>query len=85
MWPNTPHMVFTIDNSNSRGSYFYSTGTLTDTFAGIVHCLITEPVVTNTSHHGSRSFLLRMIHYFHEEFIVPGHGHEGTSFFFHST
>jgi hypothetical protein len=75
-------MVFTIENSISRGSHFYSTSTLTDTFAGIVHCLIAEHVVTNTSHHASRSLLLRMIHYFHEEFIVLGHGHEGTSFSF---
>jgi hypothetical protein len=82
MRPNTPHMVFTIEDSICRGSHFYSTSTLTDTFAGIVHCLIADNVVTNTSHYASRSLLLRMIHYFHEEFIVLGHDHEGTSIFF---
>lgn len=79
MRPNTPHMVFTIEDSICQGSHFYSTSTLTDTFAGIVHCLIAENVVTNTSHFASRSLLLRMIHYFHEEFIVLEHDHKGIS------
>jgi hypothetical protein len=82
MRPNTPHMVFTIEDSICHGSHFYSTSTLSDTFAGIVHCLIAENVVTNTFHYRSRSLLLRMIHYFHEELIVLEHDHKGISFSF---
>ena len=82
MRPNTPHMVFTIEDSICHGSHFYSTSTLTDTFAGIVHCLIAENVVTNTSHVASRALLLRMLHYFHEEFIVLEHDHKGISLSF---
>lgn len=82
MRPNTPHMVFTIEDSISHGSHYYSSSTLTDTFSGIVHCLIAENVVTNTSHFASRSLLLRMIHYFHEEYIVLEHDHKGMHLFF---
>lgn len=70
-------MVYTIEDSIVHGSHFYATSTLTDTFAGIVHCLIADNVVTNTSHFSSRSLLLRMLHYFHQEFIVLGHEHKG--------
>lgn len=77
MRPNTPHMVFTIEDSICRGSHFYATSTLTDTFAGIVHCLIADNVVTNTSHFSSRALLLRMIHYFHEEFVVLDNDYKG--------
>jgi len=70
-------MVYTIEDSIVHGSHFYATSTLTDTFSGIVHCLIAENVVTNTSHPPSRSLLLRMLHYFHEEFIVLEHDHKG--------
>lgn len=77
MRPNTPHMVFTIEDSICHGSHFYSMSTLTDTFAGIVHCLIADNVVTNTSHFASRALLLRMIHYLHEEFIILEHDHTG--------
>ena len=82
MRPNSPHMVYTIENAISKGSYFYATSTLTDTFTGLVHCLIADRVVTNTSHFASRFLLLRMIHYFHEEFIVLGHSQEGMCIFF---
>jgi hypothetical protein len=75
-------MVFTIEDSICRGSHFYSTSTLTDTFSGIVHCMIAENVVTNTSHFASRILLLRMIHYFHEEFIILKHDHKGISISF---
>jgi hypothetical protein len=77
MRPNTPHMVYTIENAISKGSHFYATSTLTDAFAGIVHCLIADHVVTNTSHFSSRFLLLRMLHYFHEEFIVLERDHKG--------
>jgi hypothetical protein len=70
-------MVFTIEDSICHGSHFYATSTLTDTFAGIVHCLIAENVVTNSSHFAARSLLLRLIHYFHEELIVLEHDYKG--------
>lgn len=82
MRPNTPHMVFTIEDSIVHGSHFYCTSTLTDTFAGIVHCLIAENVVTNTSHFSSRALLLRMLHHFHQEFIVLEHDHKGMLILF---
>jgi hypothetical protein len=82
MRPNTPHMIYTIEDSICHGSHFYATSTLTDTFAGIVHCLIADNVVTNTSHFPARSLLLRMLHHFHEEFIVLHHDHKGISISF---
>ena len=77
MRPNTPHMVYTIEDSICHCSHFYATSTLTDTFAGIVHYLIAENVVTNTSHFAACYLLLHMLHYFHKEFIVLEHDHKG--------
>lgn len=68
-------MVFTIQDSICHGLHFYATSTLTDTFAGIVHCLITENVVTNSSHFTSHSLLLHLVHCFHKEFIILKHDH----------
>ena len=80
MQPNTPHMVYTIENSICRGSHFYATSTLTDSLARIVHCLIADNVVTNTSHIAAWCLLLCMIHFFHEEFIILDHDHTGIYF-----
>jgi hypothetical protein len=82
MRPNTPHMVFSIEDSICCGSHFYTTSTLSDTFSALVHCLIADNVVTNTSHLPSRALLLRIIHYFHEEFIILEHDNQGISILF---
>lgn len=79
MRPNTPHMVYTIEDSICRGSHFYATSMLADTLSGIVHCLIADNVVTNTSHVAARCLLLRMLHFFHQEFVVLEHDHRGMS------
>ncbi|KAF8175164.1 hypothetical protein BJ912DRAFT_822666, partial [Pholiota molesta] len=70
MKPNTPHMVYTIENSITHGFYFYSPNTLSDTFYGIVHCLVMGEVITNASHPPARALLLRMLHFFHLAFVI---------------
>ncbi|KDR68714.1 hypothetical protein GALMADRAFT_256536 [Galerina marginata CBS 339.88] len=71
--PGTRTMIYAIERSICQRSYFYTTSKLTDTLSAIVHDLIAGGVVRDNSCQPYRALLLRMIHYFHEEFIVLGH------------
>lgn len=81
MRPNSPHTVYSTAHSVVHGGHFIATSTLGDTLCGLVHCLMGEKVVTNTSHPDTVLLLLRFVHYFHSEFVMgnpdfdnlPGH------------
>ncbi|KAH6891575.1 hypothetical protein BKA70DRAFT_1119956, partial [Coprinopsis sp. MPI-PUGE-AT-0042] len=71
MAPNTPHAVWTLEDSICHGGHFYTIPTLLDTAAGLIHTFIRDGDVTNTSHTAaSRLLLRRLVHYFHQSFIV---------------
>lgn len=69
MRPNTPHAVFTPENSICYGSHYYSTSNLQDTLFSIVHCFVANRLITNTDHVPSRRLLQRMMAYFFEALV----------------
>lgn len=76
MRPNTPHVVFTTNNSIVLGAHFYSMSNMQPTFFGIVHCLMGNNLLTNTDHGRTRPLLLRMMQYLYKCLVtgVPSDG-----------
>jgi hypothetical protein len=79
MKPNTPHAVFTTENTIALGGHFYSFATLHDTVVGIIHCFAVDNVVTNTEHPDTRDLLFRMMEYLYK-FYVRGADAESKQF-----
>lgn len=65
MPPNTPHAVLSPTNSIFQGSHFYSLTTMRDTLAGLVHMLVQEKYITNTSHPPLRMMIRKVVAYVH--------------------
>ncbi|TFK17417.1 hypothetical protein FA15DRAFT_568602, partial [Coprinopsis marcescibilis] len=63
MPPNTPHAVFTVENSICKGGFFYSYRSMDRTFAGMVNSTFINSSVTNTDHPVSRTLIRRMVHH----------------------
>ncbi|KAJ3500455.1 hypothetical protein NLJ89_g9788 [Agrocybe chaxingu] len=59
------HCVYTPEHTLCAGGHFYATSTMQDTMFGIVHSLVAERVITNTSHYFSRRLIRRMIDFYH--------------------
>ena len=71
MRPNTPHAVFTPEDTIAMGGHFYSFSNMQDTIAGIIHTCIIDHVITNTEHPDTRVLLFRMLQYLYK-FYVQG-------------
>jgi len=65
MRPNTPHAVYTPENSICHGGHFFASTTLKDTFSGIVHSFMADAYITNNSPKHSRYALRRIIIFYH--------------------
>jgi len=66
MRPNTPHMVFTPQDSIVFGGHLYSMSNMQPTFYGIVHCFMGNALLTNTDHGKTRILLVRMMQYIYK-------------------
>ncbi|KDR65163.1 hypothetical protein GALMADRAFT_162467 [Galerina marginata CBS 339.88] len=76
--PNSLHMAYTDLHSICHGFFFYASSTLADTLAALGHLLIADHVLTNTSHLPTRALLLRMVHYFYQQFVILEHDLKGS-------
>lgn len=61
MQPNTPHLVFGMEDSICYGSHFYSTMLMQRTLEGVIHSFMLDKFITNTTHLASRSLLRRIV------------------------
>ncbi|KAH6909845.1 hypothetical protein BKA70DRAFT_1425560 [Coprinopsis sp. MPI-PUGE-AT-0042] len=79
MAPNTPHAIWTLEDSICHGGHFYTIPALLDTAAGLVHTFIRDGDVTNTSHTAaSRLLLRRLVHYFHQSFVINNGSYDAS-------
>jgi len=69
MRPNTPHAVFTMEHSIVLGGHFYSFVNLQDTVIAIIHCFVSDNLVTNTEHPDTRVLLFRMMQYLYKYYV----------------
>ncbi|PPQ76207.1 hypothetical protein CVT26_009208 [Gymnopilus dilepis] len=69
MPPNTPHVIYTPENTICWGGHYYATGTMQSTLFGIVHSFINGQHITDVSHHCSRLLLRRIICFYYQALI----------------
>jgi hypothetical protein len=69
MKPNTPHSVFTVEDSIAIGGHFYSFANIKQTFFGLVHAFVMDTLVTNTGHPKTRVLLFRMLQYVYKYYV----------------
>ena len=80
--PCTPHFVLTTNHAIFKGSHFYAITSMQSTFSGIIHCLMLENVVTNTSHPTLHVLLLRMVQFVYQEYVETDYDPKKGKFFF---
>src|SRR5580658_646234 len=61
MRPCTPHYVLGVKPTITHGRHFYSSSTITDTCAGIIHSFVMASRVTNEDHTSTRTLLRRLL------------------------
>lgn len=69
MRPNTPHAVYTIEDSIAVGGHFFSFSTIQQTFFALVHAFVMDTLVTNTEHPDTRILLFRMLQYLYKFYV----------------
>ncbi|KAK0436514.1 hypothetical protein EV421DRAFT_1907855 [Armillaria borealis] len=72
MWPNTHHVVITLENCIVSGQHFYVSSCIEDTVVGFVHTHMWDFFITNVLHYELRPLLLRMMCYFAQVICGPG-------------
>ncbi|KAJ3493289.1 hypothetical protein NLJ89_g11055 [Agrocybe chaxingu] len=70
MRPNVAHAVFTPEHSICHGGHFYSTMTIQDTAASLIHSFTVGNYITNTSHHPSRLLLRKMMEFYYRGVVL---------------
>ncbi|KAF9029859.1 hypothetical protein BJ165DRAFT_1535851 [Panaeolus papilionaceus] len=80
MWPNTQHIVITVDHTIVAGGYFYNTTCLTDTIRALVHCFNTDGAITNSNTPASRPALQHILSFFYASLIKQGIHHQSDEF-----
>ena len=74
MGTNTLHTAFTMEHTICHGGHFYSTNTLRELTAGLIHTFLCSKYITNTSHLLSQLLLHHIMYYFYQglvQNIVP--------------
>jgi hypothetical protein len=61
MRSNAPHWVHTVSHCICHGGHYYCISMIKDTLFGIIHALIADSYITNTSHENMRSMIWRMV------------------------
>jgi hypothetical protein len=69
MMPNAPHAVFTTEHAICYGGHFYSATTMQDTLSGVIHALVHDLYITNTSHPDMRMMMRRVVVYTHATLV----------------
>jgi hypothetical protein len=72
MRPNTVHAAFTPVPSICHGGHFYSSSTMQDSLAGIIHSFVDHIKITNTNHPPVASLLRYMARFYHTGLIEVG-------------
>lgn len=70
MPPNVVHAVYTPQDTICHGSHFYASSTMQSTLASLVHGFICHTYITNISHPEARSFLRRLLHFYHRGLVL---------------
>lgn len=78
MRPNTPHCVYTAENTIAHGSHFFATNVLRDSAYGLMHSVISHDLVAASSHPGSRMMIQRIIMFYSRAFVEDALQHDGT-------
>jgi hypothetical protein len=79
MRPNTPHAVFTPENSICHGGHFYAMSTMQDTMFGIVNTFMSPDALTN-SDRPTHGIILRRIATFYHDVLVKQRIEDGGEF-----
>jgi hypothetical protein len=72
MRPNTVHAAFTPVPTICHGGHFYSSSTMQDSLAGIIHSFVDHIKITNTNHPSVASLLRYIARFYHSGLIELG-------------
>lgn len=67
--PCTPYCVYTVENSITHGSHFYSLSTMQDTFFGLVHNLARGSSITESPSQPFRHILRTIVQYLYNALV----------------
>ena len=67
-----------ITHTVMEGDHFFATSTMTDSMYGIVHSLVGDRHLTNTSHGASRFMIRQMVAFYHQALVKREIDYSGT-------
>jgi hypothetical protein len=77
MRPGVPHFVYGPEHTLCYGGHFYTTSLMQATLTSLAHSFIVGDLITNATHHPSRSLLRRIVLLFHVGLMEHQFHHTG--------